>query len=146
MKSLTQALHSLDDDWKELAKDLEKSHIIANHEAYQYLAKRYQIKISSLDIDPQEDMSKEQRKQITQLKEQWNSKVAHHYFLWESQASATHLKTIADLGVSHILLNPLENLHSIQSFSNVSRHSNTVSSIPKYIQVMQNQISLLILQ
>jgi zinc transport system substrate-binding protein len=141
MKHLTKELHSLDSRWRELAKSLKDSHIIANHEAYQYLAKRYHINISSLDIDPQEAISNEQQKKIRQLKAEWTSKGDQDYFLWESQASSTHLKRIETLELSNIIFNPLENLYSIQSYTSTIGTNHNGSSLPLYLQVMQIQLS-----
>ena len=140
LQEIIKALQVLDQSWQQFAtKHRAHIHYIANHEAYQYLAKRYQLSITSLDIDPQQALLPVQSKRIKKIAQ--NQKNKKTYLLWETASLTDTTKALQDMGIKSIILSPLENpTHDLLKKSHTTSQHTHIPNTLTYIHLMWQQI------
>jgi len=112
LSTLKARLDTLDQRWLSFTSALKASPqpvvIWASHPAYQYLARRYQLPITSLDLDPERPVSAER---LTALKAKRDALPAgsHLVLWWEAAPSESAQQALAPLRLSaSVTVSPLE--------------------------------------
>ncbi len=103
--SLSADLDSLDAELKELQQRLKREPLLASHQAYNYIARRYDWNLKNLDLNPEQVPTDEQMKGIAKFQKDHPAK----YVLWESAPlteSAERMKK--ELGLESIEFSPCE--------------------------------------
>ena len=78
--NLEEILMDLEKKLSNLSAEYKNQPILCSHPAYNYLARRYDWNIKNLDLDPEQDLSKEQIDKIKTILKNHKAK----YLLWES--------------------------------------------------------------
>lgn len=99
---LLHRLDSLHQSIDLLAPKLAEQTIIASHPVYQYLQRRYNLKIDSLHWEPSEAPTPEQ---VEDLKARQAASGAR-YMIWEAEPSAEGRQAAEDAGLISLVLNP----------------------------------------
>jgi ABC-type Zn uptake system ZnuABC Zn-binding protein ZnuA len=111
---LTEQIDQLDQLWVKLSPALRQRELISNHPAYQYVSRRYQLKITPFDLSPDEAPSSSQvnelHRHILHQRSQQVSRGRHAppIMLWESTPSTSTLDALKSLKLTHVVLNTLE--------------------------------------
>ena len=111
---LIKDIDRLDQFWLKLSIPLRQRELISNHPAYQYIARRYQLKITPFDLSPDETPSASQTDRIRQhvhqhLSHQEASDPSRPVImLWETSPSPDVRKALSSLPLIHIVLHTLE--------------------------------------
>ncbi|MEC7987537.1 MAG: metal ABC transporter substrate-binding protein [Myxococcota bacterium] len=129
LATLNEELQRLDVKAKKELSRLQNISFAANHPAYNYLAKRYDLKVRSFDFDPQEPLKSE--KDRTAL-ESWHKGGENIYLLWESLPDASVQQSMPQ-GVKHIYIDPLEQPESGQPYDYIQQFQKNLdrfSAIP----------------
>ena len=105
LDALHADLDALDARFREVTKDYDGHAIYASHPAYNYIAKRYDWKVVSLDLDPEEMPSAEV---FAEIKAQLAATPARH-ILWEGNPLPEIAARFRDeLGLESIWFSPCE--------------------------------------
>ena len=113
-RHLTEQIDQLDQLWVKLSPALRQRELVSNHPAYQYVSRRYQLKITPFDLSPDEaphpSQVKELHRHLLQQRSQQVSQGRHTppIMLWESTPSTSTLDTLKSLKLIHVVLNTLE--------------------------------------
>ena len=119
---LKAQLVALDSKWIEVGKKIaQQGTILANHPAYNYLAKDYQFKVKNFDFSPDEPLSTKDKKSLQEFVKKNSAK----YLWWESEPLKEN-KTFVEgvLGLKSITISPSE-----------------VAGQKKFLEVMNQNIS-----
>lgn len=109
---LAADLDVLDTRLKVVADKLKDAAFIGNHPAWNYLARRYGLKIRSFSIDPDAELD---AATLAELKTAARELGARN-MLWESEpAEPVAAKLAAELGVRHIVFSPVESISPPQA-------------------------------
>ena len=103
LQTLQEDLQNLHQALTEVTLQYRTVEFGANHPAYNYLAKRYELNIRSFDFDPQEPFA------INEMDDffTWNKSQATVQMLWEEFPSKEVQKTFPK-NVVHVYIDPLE--------------------------------------
>ena len=112
LSTLKERLETLDQRWLSFASALKASPqpviIWASHPAYQYLARRYQLPITSLDLDPERPVSVESLTALKAMREALPTG-SHLVLWWEAEPSEEAQQSLAPLKLSaSVTVSPLE--------------------------------------
>lgn len=103
----------------------------ANHPAYNYLAKRYELNVHSFDFDPEEPPTKEALDAFAS----WNQSSNAQQLLWEEMPSES-VQAVFPAGVQHIYIDPLEQ-PSTDKYDYVQQMKKNITRI-KQIPIKEN--------
>lgn len=104
LATLQRDLEALDRELKDILTRAKGTRFAANHPAYNYLARRYDLDIRSFDFDPEEVPSAADRQAFVD----WSAGVDRpHHLLWES-APTDEVRRAFPAGTLHIYIDPLE--------------------------------------
>jgi len=108
LKTLQEKILSLDQDYSKGLKVCQQSTIFTSHEAFSYLAKRYNFKVESISgISPDQEPTSQDLARLTALVKNLRAK----YILTESLVDTKLADTLAkETGVKTLVLNPIEGL------------------------------------
>jgi zinc transport system substrate-binding protein len=100
---LERELNSLDAQLKAATSDLGQVRMAATHPAWNYLARRYDLKLSSFDVDPQQPPSGDD---VHDLEHWQEHNPGAEIVLWETAPSDSVVAALP--GFRHVVLDPLE--------------------------------------
>ncbi len=100
---LERKLNALDAQLKAATADLHQVQLAASHPAFNYLARRYDLKITSFDLDPSTAPSAEQ---VEDLQRWQDHREGAGILLWESAPSEAAVAALPSF--RHVVLDPLE--------------------------------------
>ena len=97
--ALTEDLEALDASATELTSVGAGQHLIATHPRYQYLARAYDLEISSLEWDAGASPDPAQLSELEQLMEDTGAKV----LIWEAEPSGEAREAVRAMGLSDVV-------------------------------------------
>jgi len=118
LDSLDQTLMAL------VVQDADKA-FIASHPVYQYLARRYKIKLNSVMWEPDVAPDNNQWYALQQLLANNNTK----WMIWEGEPDQQSVAKLQAMGVSSLVFDPAENVPQQGDFISVMK--NSISNIEK---------------
>ena len=105
MVELRGELRELDRRYAELAPQLAAVQLIASHPAYDYIADRYGLEITNLDLDPSAELDEAALDSVVAAQDGERTNI----LLWESAPLSQTASRLADeLGVRSIVFSPAE--------------------------------------
>ncbi len=110
-------LAALDKQMADAAKDIAGKPLLASHPVYQYLARRYQLKVRSVLWEPEVIPDQQAMEQLKQLNESDPAK----WMIWEAKPDASTLEKLESLGIRSIVFNPCANRPAQGDFLSVMR-------------------------
>ncbi len=118
LDSLDQTLMAL------VAQDADKS-FIASHPVYQYLARRYKIKLKSVMWEPEVVPEQNQWHELQQLLISHDAK----WMIWEGEPDEQSVASLQAMGISSLVFNPGANVPEQGDFMTVMKSN--ISAIEK---------------
>ena len=114
---LHNEIDQLDNLWNQLSTILKRHKLLSNHPAYQYIAKRYHLKITSFDLSPNDRPQQTQVNRIRQHLHEQLTQINHGplVMLWESTPNRSVLEELKSLQLTHITINTLEHPPAISA-------------------------------
>lgn len=116
-KSLEQNLSALDADLKRLFSRQVDEPLLASHPVYQYLARRYDLKVISLHWEPQQLPTDEMMLEIDSILVEYPAT----FMLWEGEPHDVMRRKLKDRGVECIVFKPGPNTPGEGDFMNLMR-------------------------
>ena len=103
--SLSKDLIELDNHWKKLFKRIQEQTVLASHPIYQYLARRYQLKIQSMQWEPNTYPDEQEwRALISYL-----NKHPINFMLWEDEPLNKTKERLKQLGITVVVFSQAAN-------------------------------------
>ncbi len=105
---LERDLRDLDQDLRKLNDEMQKVILMANHPAYNYLARRYDWSLKNFDFAPDEPISAEQTEQLRSID---SDELAGRtrIMLWESMPIVANIEAVREqVGAESIVFDPCE--------------------------------------
>lgn len=119
LDALKKELMDLDSRLAALSKDENVSGLLASHPRYQYLARRYDLEIRSVQWESGETPSEEQWKEVDALLE----KAPATWMLWETTPTAEAAAKLDSLNIASLVFNPMANKPAEGDFMSVMREN-----------------------
>jgi len=104
LAALRTDLQALDGELKASLAHAGDKRLAANHPAFNYLAKRYELQIKSFDFDPEEAPSADARHGF----DHWAEDVPEPRMLWWESPAVDAAKRAFPPGTIHVFVDPLE--------------------------------------
>jgi zinc transport system substrate-binding protein len=105
-EALARDLDGLHRDLEALAPRLGGVTLLASHQAYDYLARRYGLTVTNLDLDPSKDLDAEDRAAVEKARVAGRPTIV----LWEAEPSRAAADALEALGVRSVWFSPGETL------------------------------------
>lgn len=110
--ALAKDLDGLDARFKAIAERIKDQQLLGNHPVWNYVARRYGLKIETFALDPGAAPSDET---LVRLRE-FLFKTRAKHMLWEEQPAEAAAKPLTDeFGLRHIVFDPAEALHPVDA-------------------------------
>ncbi len=104
-RQLERDLMQLDTSLREIISVHPEIHVLASHPVYQYLARRYQLKLQSLMWEPDVSPDAAQWRELELV----NAKHSGKWMLWEARPIAETQTGLASMGIRSIVFEPCMN-------------------------------------
>ena len=105
-EGLKDDLHALDARLQSITKGQTEQPLLASHPVYQYLARRYQLNLKSVEWEPDEPPSEGEWSKLDDLLEEHPAK----WMIWEARPRTETDEGLSRRGVGSIVFYPCSNL------------------------------------
>ncbi len=105
-EALSAELAVLDAELLALAEQLSGQHFIASHPIYQYLARRYQLRITELMWEPEMELG---NKELNDLQRALAKQPTAQWMIWEGEPSADNRDLLKKRGLNGLVFAPVFN-------------------------------------
>jgi zinc transport system substrate-binding protein len=104
-KKLKHDLQALDDQLKSIALTNTRQPLLASHPVYQYLSRRYGLRMESFEWEPNVEPAKTQFNELQLLLKEHRAE----WMLWEGQPLQSSIDKLQSIGVGSVVFDPCGN-------------------------------------
>lgn len=117
LQALKQDLAALDEQLAELVVKQPELPLLASHPVYQYLARRYGLKLRSLQWEPQQLPDEAQWQELAAILQQHPAR----WMIWEAEPAPEAVAKLSELGVQSVVFDPCANVPANGDWLSVMR-------------------------
>lgn len=117
--ALAKDLQALDQAMYAIVAQQPTQRFIASHPVYDYLARRYQLKMQSVHWEPDAVPSAAQWEQLRTLRRRHPVR----WMIWEGEPAATTVNRLTAMGIQSLVFDPCANAPQHGDFLSVMRHN-----------------------